>query len=301
MRQPAGLIFFLLLLLLNGKNLTAADRLELETGEVLAGKILRVTKSEVSIQISGGGVLSFRLSNVRRIRKYAGSGEETEESVLVYEKPGLVDKVVEGEEKEKAEKASPAVPPPQALKPPEQKPLLRPGQATPDKPENLITDTQNGFVVMPPKGLVNWPESQSETVPLAFRDPFTHTSFTISMYPSTNSVVETKNAALRSYAEQFKIFRVLREEGLKQDAKDADPKAWRVEIETRIANVTVHQLQVFARNQNKAFVLTYSVSGDHYANYQQAFEKSLESFRFLEPAEKPAPAPAAAAALEPQK
>ena len=301
MCQPIGLIFCLLCFLLSSRTLPAADRIELETGEVLVGKILRVTKSEVSIQISGGGVLSFRLANVRRIRKYPGKGEETEESVLIYEKPGLQEKKDEKAEKEKVETADPASPIPKAPPPAEKKASSPPSQRRPDQPENTVTDKKNGFAVAPPKGLVVWPESQSETVPLAFQDPFSRASFTVSMYPSTGSIEEFKNAALRSYTGQFKVFRVLREERLKQDAKEVEPEAWIVEIETRLGSVTVHQVQIFTRNRTKAFILTYSVSGDNYPKYQDVFEKSLESFHLLEPTEKPAPSPPDAQAEQAQK
>ncbi|MCZ6793243.1 MAG: hypothetical protein O7J95_06480, partial [Planctomycetota bacterium] len=49
--------------------LRAHDLVELQSGEVFYGRVLRHNKSEVSIQLASGGILSFRISQVRRVRQ----------------------------------------------------------------------------------------------------------------------------------------------------------------------------------------------------------------------------------------
>src|SRR5688572_26703738 len=46
-----------------------ADYVELETGEVFKGKIIRHTEEEVSIQLSTGGMLSFKWNTIRKAKK----------------------------------------------------------------------------------------------------------------------------------------------------------------------------------------------------------------------------------------
>jgi hypothetical protein len=95
-----------------------------------------------------------------------------------------------------------------------------------------------------------------------------------------------KKNALRSYTEQFKVFNVVRDEKLVPRDKTA-PDVWLVEIDSRLGSISVRQIQLFTRSAEHVVILTYSAMGENYAKYLPSFVKSMESFRFLEPAGKP--------------
>ncbi len=63
---------------LAGTQAGGADRVELKSGDVFSGKILRVTRDEVAIQIASGGVLTFKISLVKRLRRSGTDSTEEE-------------------------------------------------------------------------------------------------------------------------------------------------------------------------------------------------------------------------------
>ncbi|HVR73761.1 MAG TPA: hypothetical protein VMT52_05490, partial [Planctomycetota bacterium] len=65
----------------------------------------------------------------------------------------------------------------------------------------------------------------------------------------------------------------------------AEPEAWLIEIQSRLGEVTVWQLQLFTKRETEVFILTYSATEDMYEKSKQSFEKSVGTFRFLEPVE----------------
>jgi hypothetical protein len=262
-----------------GGRVFAADRLELKTGEVFYGKILRHSDKEVSIELASGGVLSFRMESVKRVRKESSDWEE-EEAV---------------DDKKREPPPLPPVPPPVPVKQPPPVPVSPPPEL-PDAPpvekrpevedeENVVADSIRGFAVATPRGFVSWPEAQSPSVPLAVRDAIAQSSFTISTYPSEDSVLDIKRNAIRSYTEQFKIFSVHRDEKIEKGPTGAEPEAWLIEIQSRLGEVTVWQLQLFTKREGEVFILTYSATEDMYEKSKESFEKSVGTFRFLERAE----------------
>lgn len=262
-----------------GARAFATDLLELKTGEVFYGKILRHSDKEVSIELASGGVLSFRMESVKRVRNESSDSDEEE----------AVD-----EKKRETPPLPPVLPPPPARKappvpvaaPPE-RPEAAPIDKKPDVEEeqNVVTDSIRGFAVATPRGFVSWPEAQSPSVPLAVRDAITQSSFTISTYPSEDSVLDIKRNTIRSYTEQFKTFSVHRDEKIEKDPTGAEPEAWLIEIQSRLGEVTVWQLQLFTKRDAEVFILTYSATEDMYEKSKQSFEKSVGTFRFLEPAD----------------
>jgi hypothetical protein len=267
----------------------AADRIELRTGEVLVGKILRHNEDEVSIRLATGGVLSFKWNAIRRVRK----GTET------YENSGELPPPVTPAERPSVKKKAAAPPGPRpsagaAKATPREEPAGAPRSAVKEPPEpddSAIIDEERGFAVAPPKGLVPRPESRSEVVPLAFVDPFTRATFTVSAYPSTDTVLQVKKSTLRSLTENFSAFRVLRDEKLVREGRESDPEAWVVEVESKVGTTSVRQLQVFTRTERCVVILSYSATVDSFLRHEDAFARSLLSFRTVPvAAEKPAPA-----------
>jgi hypothetical protein len=161
----------------------------------------------------------------------------------------------------------------------------------PDPDEKAIVDEARGFAVAPPRGLVPRPESQSEVVPLAYVDPFTRSSFTVSAYPSNDTVLQLKKNTLRSLTDNFSAFRVVRDEKLKRDGKETQPEAWLVEVENKVGTTSVRHVQVFTKTERCAVILSYSATAENYPKYADAFDRSIGSFRALPGGEKPAAAP----------
>jgi hypothetical protein len=255
-----------------------ADRLELLSGEVFNGRVLRVNHQEASIQLSSGGIISFRISGVRSIRK---NSEESGESKLVFERPPAKDTL--GGPGLPGKVPVPSLGGSRPPKPGEPKPPPLPGtpQSPTKLPEGAVVNSAHGFALVPPQGFVVWPEAQSPSVPLAYRDPFTQTSFTVAAYASTDTLVNLKNSALRAYTQQFKVFHVIRDEAVRSQEGLRGPEAWLIEVQGRLGEVMIHQVQLFARGERAAVVLTYSATAEDYPRFQQAFLKTMESFSFV--------------------
>jgi hypothetical protein len=283
-----------------------ADRVELDSGEIFTGKVLRVNDHEASIQLAGGGIISFSLSAIRSIRR---SGDGEEESIVVYEKPSETPKVspVQG-----ALDASATVPQPRPLSPSAtadsgSPPSARSGGEAPpaeapkktEEPgpaeEPAIFEAQ-GLSVCPPRGFLPWPAGKSPTIPLAFRDPVSRASLTIATYDTEDTPDEIKRNALRSCADQFKTFHVVRDALLAVPGIPAKSGARILEIECRIGNVLIRQTQVILQRRDKALVLTYSATGDAVESSRRGIARSLQSLRLSESAVD-APAPAAEAEI----
>jgi hypothetical protein len=270
-----------------------ADRIELRTGEVLVGKILRNNQEEVSIQLATGGVLSFKWSAIRRVRKGTETYEKSEEvprAGAPTERPAAKKKTHAPKKPAVARPSQPVTNPPPwtngrtADKEPVAGPVKGPVTRKPspeevEAAESSITDAERGFSVAPPKGFVPRPESRSEVVPMAFVDPFTRATFTVSAYPSSDTVLQVKKSTLRSLTENFSSFRVLRDEKLRRDGKDAEPEAWVVEVESKVGATSVRQLQVFTRSERCVVILSYSATLDSYPRHEEAFAWSLLSYR----------------------
>lgn len=270
-----------------------ADRVELRTGEVLVGKILRHNEDEVSIRLATGGVLSFKWNVIQRIRKGTETYENSQDlppPVAPTDRPSVKKKTAP--ERTAAPRPSPSAPGAAPREPSGVK-TVPPRTLPADHPEpveNSITDEERGFSVAPPKGLVPRPESRSEVVPLAFVDPFTRASFTVSAYPSTDTVLQVKKSTLRSLTDNFSVFRVLRDEKLRRDGKDVEPEAWVVEVESKVGTTSIRQIQVFTRTDRCVVILSYSATLDSFPNHEAAFARSVLSFRAVPVPERPTPA-----------
>jgi hypothetical protein len=291
-------IFLALALVLTAFAEARADRIELRTGEVLVGKILRNNEEEVSIQLKTGGVLSFKWSIIQKIRKGTETYEKPKDlpppPVAPPERAAARKKNGPPPERTAAPKPSPTTQgaAPREQEPPMAKPSLQraPAPAPPEPIENSITDDERGFSITPPKGLVPRPEARSEVVPVAFVDPFTRASFTVSAYPSSDTVLQVKKSTLRSLTDNFSVFRVLRDEKLRRDGKDVEPETWVVEIESKVGTTSIRQLQVFTKTERCVVILSYSATMDTFPRHEEAFTQSVLSFRAMAVSEKPVPA-----------
>ena len=290
-----------------------ADQVELHTGEIFKGKILRHNEEEVSIKLEKGGVMSFKWPAIRKAKK--GSevlGRKSEQVVRASERIPVKRKAPPAppntrspvEPIQSAQPVQPLPPvqpivlddPPRAETQPSVGPSVQtvspdeqPKDARPE--ENLFTDEERRFAMAPPQGFVRSPDQQSRAIPHAFTEPFTRSTLTVASYPTTDSLIQVKKNALGSYTERYKVFRVTREEKLPRDKTDTAPEAWVVEIENKLGNIVVRQIQVFTKRDQDVIVLTYSATVENFKKYEEAIGKSILSFRFLDPPPDPAAMP----------
>lgn len=260
-----------------------ADRIELLTGQVFTGTLLRLTEGEVSIRLDSGGLMSFRLSGVRTVTKTI----EDEGSILLY-----------GKDKEDPDASlgpngtiltSPKPPAsrgsdratlhvvslgPDASRAPEPEVSLGRGG------EPVVTVPKHHFAVTPPRGFVAWPEGTTGGAVFAYRDPETQSTFLATVRVTRDDLERVKKAALRTYAEQFPTFHVVRDEALEPGDDAAAPEAWRLEIETRIDGTPIRQTQVFRKRGPEVVILSCSSPAHREKALRERFDESLRSFRF---------------------
>ncbi|MGQ9590532.1 MAG: hypothetical protein ACUVYA_09605 [Planctomycetota bacterium] len=252
----------------------AWDRVELRSGEVLEGRLLRLGEGEVSIELASGGNVTFRLSVVRAVRRANPDGV----SAVVYS----ADEAEGGPGGRPSQISSEARWDSVGHEEP-----LRPHSAKPSRAETLLGAAvrvpRRGFSVAPPRSLAPWPEGESPSVPVAYRDPATQATFTASTRASSDPIEEVKQAAVRGYGDRFPSFHVVRDERLEPPGAQ-EASAWVVEIEGKAAGAAVRQLQVFLKNGPTIVTLTYSCALEHFKRLSEAFLASVDSFRFEEAA-----------------
>ena len=285
-RAVARIAAISIALLLNA-NPTHADRVELTTGEVFFGDILRADDYEVSIRLTSGGVLSFRCDKVEYFRRNfvdrknwhpdanVDSGKQTRDShdngptmiVSEFVSPPDLTEVDTSEEPDTIvlQKTEPPV---EEIKIP----------LNPKLVESIVRDSRRGYQIAPPKGFLSWPQDEKRPVAAFYQDPVTQANLNVLAYLSAESIDVIKKRAIRSYSEQVASFRVVRDESLNGVPYDG----WLFEVKSRLMGQDVHQLQVFVSNRKKVFVLTFSTSETHFSGLRQVFEESVRSFAFID-------------------
>jgi hypothetical protein len=282
-----------------------ADYVVLVAGDIITGKVIRKTKDEVAIRLTIGGLMTFKLEQVVKIRRGDVTLGNGEQGPL----PKECDLSAVADESEPQRRQPPAgsgptpgpspPPPPaplgSAAKPsantepappagpqafdPAGGPFPGPLPAPKLDPENLITDGERLYAVAPPVGFVRWEEGKAPSILLAMKDPFTQASFTVTSYVSPDTVETLKNLAIQTYKNEFARFAVLRDMKLTSASL---PDAWLVETESRYGKELTRQLQVFTKRGNDVFLLTYTCSADGFTKNRTSYEKSIETFRFVE-------------------
>jgi hypothetical protein len=298
----------------------SADRLELRTGDVFFGTILRVTEDSVSIQLESGGILSFRTSGVRLIQRKI-RGTDTSEIILDRRgDPGEVD------DPKNASIRPLLSPPPAKDDPAAKEPTTSPGHndgppfstqpgiggertvsRPPGKPllASRVSSPKHGVSVAPPRSYAPWDGARSAKVPMAFKNARNGATFVVEWQVSTSSVEEVKNHSLRDYSDRFRVFHVVRDGPLPAEGSAGGaPAGWILEVESHVGMLAIRQIQVFYKQKSEVFVLTYSGAAKGFDGLRPAIEASLESFRFdrvvdLDAPEQPARAAAGTAGEAP--
>jgi hypothetical protein len=257
-----------------------ADRIELRTGQVFTGKLLRLTDGEVSIRLDSGGTMTFRLSGVRSVSR----ADEDEGSILVY-----------GKDREDPDAslgpngtilATPKAPEDQGKGAAPLNVLRREGDATEprvrsgQRGEVVVSVPKHHFALTPPRGFVAWPEGTTGGAVLAYREPATQSTFLVTVQATKEDLERVKKSALRAYAEQFPTFHVIEDEAIGPKEDSAPPQAWRLEIETRLEGAPFRQMQVYRKRGSEVVVVSCAAAARDAERLREAFEESLQSFRF---------------------
>jgi len=265
------IVFGFAALLVPFGSLPAADRVDLGSGEVLFGKILKLTDSEVAIQLGTGGVLTFKRSAIRSFR-YAGVDEGA--GTARGSREGLGEKGSEGSPKDAPPAPSSSPLPSEAAK----GPVLLPPVA-----ENFVLTLENeGIAFSPPAGFQQVAEELPAGVIARFVEPTGLASLAVTQKTVKEPLTEAKKQAVRAYGEVFSSLTVLRNERFKKDGVETQPEAWVVECETEASGQKAHQVQLFTKRGEQLFVLTYTVPSQTHEKHREAIEKCLGSFRLLE-------------------
>ena len=268
-----------LVLTVLGTGTLLADRVELKTGEVFFGEILRADKREVSVRLNGGGVISFRMNKVSYFRKnFVVPDEWVPTPVLEIDSDFDIDTGPELLTYATSFQGSPS--PSSEVKPTKSGiSLNRSAPLDSTLVHDLVTDTTNGFQVAPPRGLLTWEKGDDPSVIGYYYDPVTQANLNIvALEPSSESIEVIKKKTSRSYAKRMSSFKVVRDQPL----RDVPYDGWLFEVKVELAGVEVHQLHVFAKTRGKSFSLTYSTSIAHFPEFSSAFAESIRSFTFNE-------------------
>ncbi len=272
-----------------------ADRVELVTGEVFFGDILRADEREVSVRLKGGGVISFTKARVRYYRRNL-IGEDGMRSRPQLDAPRewSNDQPASIPQRKPPVQASGTFPSfdPAPVAPTQTTTATKAGNTSdgarrlptdPKLVEPRFSDSERSFSIAPPKGFFPGPEHGDARIAAYFRDLVHQANLTILTYPSSESIEAIKRRAARSYALQVSNFKVVRDQPL----VGAPFRAWLFDVKSTLAGESVRQVQIFASNEESVFVLTYSSSARNFEKLRESIAESIRSFEILQtPTEK---------------
>ena len=247
-----------------------ADRIELKTGEVFFGKILRANRREVSMQLDNGGVLSFRMTQVGYFRKNFVASDEWS-PVLVIDDANLDGFVVQDFD-DTSFQGSPSTPVD-----------LRDPDGTAIKPAGDLNralvrpaiQASRGFRVSPPRDFLDWENSDGSAVK-RFYDPVTQARLDITdLGPRKASLESIKTKITRVRAADATPGREVLKD---QQVRDARYEGWYFEFQEAAGGSSTHQIWLFAKGKHGVLLLKYSCPEEHYEEFRRSFAESIRSF-----------------------
>lgn len=272
----AGLVAALLCLQ-DGSRLEASDRVELASGEVLFGKVLKESREEVAIQLGTGGVLTFKRASIKTVRRASSSGAEPDDGKSSDKKP-----ISQLEQQAQTSAAHQAARDEARIKGAEPSDAAQKARAEAPVGDQSIALEEERVLLQVPGGFDPWPEGKAVNVLASYWDPVSHATFTLSKESTRRSIEEVKKQAVQSYGKIFTSFSVLRNERLRKGDRDVKPETWIVESESTTNGQTVRQIQVFVQRDDQAYTLTCSAAADAWEQYRSSFERCSTRLRFLE-------------------
>ena len=270
-RRKICSVLFLLAVFCCGTLL--ADRVELKTGEVFFGKILRANRREVSMRLESGGILSFRMIQVGFFRKnFVASDEWISSPVLLVDDPtsdnyGSVDPV-----DDTSFQSSPSTPVDT------QEPVGIALGPTADIDLSLVrppVEAPQGFRVSPPRVFLDWEKPGGSSVK-RFYDPVTQASLDIvDLGPKKGSLASIKTETARAHAADATTgLEVLQD----QPVRDAPYEGWYFKFQQMVDGGSNDQIWLFVKGRNKVVVLKYSCPAKHFEAFRRSFAESIRSF-----------------------
>ena len=266
-------------------SLRGGDTVYLRTGELLAGKILRLNDREVSIQLESGGVVSFRLQQVKRVRRWVpGQGL-----------PQVIDFDEEGSAAPRQTETPPGHNP---IRIPELGPEdLRAGadaaghdptivepSTGPEAAGALSTaETASSDAVWhlaPPVGFERLSAPVPEEVVESWVEPVSQAVVTLAVYPVAEGVEDFKRLLLTRSPGVTRP-RIYRDLPLRRDGAGGF-RGWILEIEQDFPAGAIRQVNLLARGEGKTYVLRCTSLASRYQALANSFEASLHSFRVHE-------------------
>lgn len=293
----------------------SADSVYLKTGELFSGKILRVNDREVSIQLESGGIMSFRLGQVRRMKRWVRG--EIFPRVIEMDDQGNVIRS-DGNEFDESNASDETTSPTTSTSPPA--PTGRPPSPTepePVTPPNLPTVAIPGsdevvsvraeptkiadppprgsalstspltkvaartptetWSIHPPVGFESRDEAEPRDVLESWVEPVSQTLVTLALYEDDASVEDFKQRVVRE-SPGTTTPRIFRDIPLNRDGEGGF-EGWILETEQDIAGAPVRQVQLFVHGDTGTYVLRCTSPAFLYPRLSPAFEESLHSFR----------------------
>lgn len=263
--------------------LPAADRVDLASGEVLYGKILKLNESEVAIQLGAGGVVTFKRAHIRSVRRERVDKQDDDETHETTEAEKAPDQKPASNARSQGANRSTSDPPavvPAVKVSSGKSPVSLPGE----KPDLLVTLEQERVEFSPPRGFQQQTNTLPEGALAHYLDTATKASFLLARQTSSESVENAKKQMLHGYSKVFSNFSVVRNERLKNGDVEVSPEAWVLESAAEAAGQKIRQVQLFTKRGDELFVLTYAVPAQAHETVRPSIERSLSSFRFLEAA-----------------
>lgn len=268
------------------------DRIELRTGEVIYGRVLRSNAREVSIQLRGGGILSFRRSQVRQVRSRAFPNEREDASAQRGERR-RANEPEQGAASPRATSSGRAArssvrranPVRVAVPADDTGPTASTGSPEPAPLGDPILDRTYRFSIRPPASFVPTEELvAAEGVLHGYRDPLTRASLVIAVYRSDEPLVAVKKKVTHAYRSGSSGFRVLQDIPLSR----ATFEGWKVEAEQALGATTTRRLHLFVRSGQDIVIFTYGAPEEEWPRLERAIAGSVESLRQLDDTETPA-------------
>ncbi len=267
-----------------------ADRVELKTGEVFFGKILRADRREVSMRLQSGGILSFRRNQVALFRKnYVTSDEWIPSPVLPVDDPAFDPQAADPVDTSSGGSPTPvetgSSPTPADTEEPDDGISL--GSAAELDPALVRPPVEDSRLrVSPPRCFLDWEPPNGSTL-RRFYDPVTQADLDIVDLGTTVETIETiKTKTSRAHARETGTgLRVLQDERV----RDVAYEGWYFEFQEEIGETAIRRVWLFARGARSALLLRYSCPEEHYGEFRRPFGESIRSFSFTEEAGETAP------------
>jgi len=265
------------------QSVDGADSVYLRTGELLTGKILRITEKELAIQLQSGGILAFKLHSVLKVKRQR-PGMDLPETIFFNRKKSV------GNESPTSPSAGPDDAKPSLLPQPTLDP--RPQAVTTEVPAagSPLPAAKKSWKLEPPPGFAVAPPEKSANALQVWIDPAANAEVILTTQPSGPENLEQISDAVLKTLGTGKENRVIRNQAVQRGGVGGY-RGWLLEVEHDLSGAPTRQIQLFTRANNRTFILSYTCPTADYPALARFFEESLESFRLFDPAKNSRPLP----------